>query len=60
MKNKEEKLYELAKELFIKRSPPEFLTDKTENGFKSAIENSIKVAKMFLEHFEKDKKDGTT
>ena len=54
MKNKEDKEFELAKELFLKSYQPGFmLNKKTEIGYQTDINNAIAVAKMFIEEFEK-------
>lgn len=50
---KDERLYELAKQIFLKASiNSTFLTDSNEAGFKSSIANSIKIAKFFIEEFD--------
>jgi len=51
-KKEDEKAYELAKELFLKKCPSEFLTDKTEGGFKAQMENAINVANLFIKIYE--------
>lgn len=46
-------LYLLAKEIFLKRAPPEFFNDKSIEGYKAQADNAIKVAQFFLDQFEK-------
>lgn len=51
--------YELAKELFVKRSRTEYLTDKTVTHFQSIAKDAIALAELFIDEFNKheEKKD---
>ena len=46
-------VFDLAKEIFLKRAPSEFINEKSEAGYKAQAENAIKVAKFFIEVYEK-------
>ena len=46
-------IYDLAKEIFLKRAPTEFLNEKSESGYKAQAANAIKMAQFFIEYYEK-------
>lgn len=54
LKNKQEKLYELAKELFLKSSnKPTFITEQNKSWYESAINDALEVAELFVTSFDK-------
>lgn len=46
-------VYELAKEFFLKRAPGMFFNEKSLSGFESEAVNAIRMAKFFIETYEK-------
>jgi hypothetical protein len=55
---KEQLIYDLAKEIFLRKLPIEYLNDKNEDYHFLQIDNSIRVAKLFYKRVEKDEEDG--
>lgn len=51
---KEQLLYDLAKEIFLRRLPVDYLTDKSQKSHEGLINNAIRVAKLFYEKVEED------
>lgn len=51
---KEQLIYDLAKEIFLRKLPVEYLSDKSEKYHHTVMDNSIRVAKMFYERVSKD------
>ena len=51
---KEQLVYDLAKEIFLRKLPYDYLHDKTHQHHENIIDNCIKVAKLFIERVEKD------
>lgn len=54
---KEQAIYDLAKEIFLRKLPVDYLNDKTQRGHEVVMENSIKVAKMFYSAVAKDEEE---
>jgi hypothetical protein len=50
--SKEEQVYQLAKEIFLKRAPGEFINDKSKPGYEAQAANAIKMAQFFVEYYE--------
>ena len=51
---KEQLVYDLAKEIFLRKLPVEYLSDKSEKYHTTVMDNCISVAKMFYERVEQD------
>jgi hypothetical protein len=51
---KEQLLYDLAKEIFLRKLPIEYLNDKNVDYHHLQIDNAIRVAKLFYERVEHD------
>lgn len=51
---KEQLIYDLAKDIFLRKLPVDYLNDKTQGYHELHINNSIRVAKLFYEQVEKD------
>lgn len=50
--------YELAREIFLKRSGTEYLSDKTLIHFQAVAQTSIKLAELFIDEFKAHEKSG--
>ncbi len=51
--NKEDKVFELATKLFIKKATPSYLNDVNEKFYRDMAKDSVKVATLFMEEYEK-------
>lgn len=51
---KEQLLYSLAKDIFLKKLPHDYLHDKSKKDHINQIDNAIAVAKLFYERVELD------
>lgn len=51
---KEQLIYSLAKEIFLKKLPHDYLHDKSRKNHTDQMDNAIAVAKLFYERVEKD------
>jgi hypothetical protein len=51
---KEQAIYDLAKEIFLRKLPVDYLTEKSLKAHEGLMENAIRVAKLFYEQVEKD------
>jgi hypothetical protein len=47
-------VYELAKEIFLKTPVNEYLNDKNKDFYIGRIKNAKRLAKLFIEEFEKE------
>lgn len=54
---KEQLLYDLAREIFLRKLPIDYLTDRTEKGQRAIADNAIKMAKLFYEQVEQDEQE---
>jgi len=57
---KEQIVYDLAKEIFLRKLPVEYLSDKSIKYHETVMDNCINVAKMFYERVEKDEASRNT
>lgn len=51
-KKPEDQVFQLAKELFLKSTNPQFLTELSKAQYLASITNSIEVAKLFIRTYE--------
>lgn len=51
---KEQLIYNLAKDIFLKKLPHDYLHDKSKKNHSDQIDNAIAVAKLFYERVELD------
>lgn len=54
---KEQLIYDLAKEIFLRKLPVEYLSDKSEKYHHTVMDNAIKVSKLFYERVSKDEEE---
>jgi hypothetical protein len=54
---KEQLLYNLAQQIFLKKIPYDYLNDKSKKDYENKMDDAIAIAKLFFERVEKDEQN---
>lgn len=51
---KEQLLYNLAQQIFLKKMPVDYLNDRSKKDYENKMDDAIAIAKLFFERVELD------